>query len=144
MLLWMVNGPTKLGGPKARETVGGGRTRREILKQAVNIASAEGLEGLTIARLAKEVSMSKRRLFAHFGSKVDHLLATIDTARDIFIEAIVEPASKIEAGIKRLRVMVELWFTYVGSNVVRRGASLPQLPPNLMVDLDWAASRLLF
>ena len=124
MLLWAVNGPTKLGGPKARETVGG-RTRREILKQADNIASAEGPEGLTTARLAKEVSMSKCRLFAHLGAKVDLLLATIDTAREIFIEAIVELASKIEAGIKRLRVMVELWFTYVGSNVFRRGASLP-------------------
>lgn len=143
MLLWAVNGPTKLGGPKARETVGG-RTRRGILKQTNNIASAEGPEGLTIARLAKEVSMSKCRLFAHFGAKVDLLLATIDTACDIFIEAIVEPASKIEAGIKRLRVMVELWFTYAGSNVFRRGASLPQLPPNSMVDLDWSASRLLF
>ena len=88
--------------------------------------------------------MSQCRLFAHFGAKVDLLLATIDTACDIFIEAIVEPASKIEAGMKRLRVMVELWFTYAGRIVFRRGASLPQLPPNSMVDLDWSASRLLF
>ena len=45
----------------------GERTRKAILQRAVNIASAEGLEGLTIGRLALELSMSKSGLFAHFG-----------------------------------------------------------------------------
>ncbi|MDQ3756073.1 MAG: TetR/AcrR family transcriptional regulator, partial [Acidobacteriota bacterium] len=47
----------------------GGRTRQTILEVAVDLASAEGLEGLTIGRLAAHLSMSKSGLFAHFGSK---------------------------------------------------------------------------
>src|SRR5882762_5354470 len=63
----------------------GERTRQAILKTAVDIASAEGLEGLTIGQLATKLSMSKSGLFAHFGSKEDLQLATVDAARSIFI-----------------------------------------------------------
>ena len=55
----------------------GDRTRQSILERAVDIASVEGLEGLTIGRLADELDMSKSGLFAHFGSKEDLQLATI-------------------------------------------------------------------
>lgn len=99
----------------------GARTRHEILKQAVDLASAEGLEGLTIGRLAKDLSMSKSGLFAHFGSKVDLQLATVETARDIFVETIVDPSSKIERGLARLTTMIELWVSYVEGSVFRGG-----------------------
>jgi hypothetical protein len=42
----------------------------------VHIASAEGLEGLTISRLALELSMSKRA-FAHFGFEGRSTVATV-------------------------------------------------------------------
>ena len=69
----------------------GERTRQAILKTAVDIASAEGLEGLTIGRLATKLSLSKSGLFAHFGSKEDLQLATVDAARAIFIREVIHP-----------------------------------------------------
>lgn len=99
----------------------GAHTRRAILRKAVDIASAEGLEGLTIGRLARDLSMSKSGLFGHFGSKIELQLATVETAREIFIEAIIDPASKIEKGRARLTGMVELWISYVEGSVFRGG-----------------------
>ena len=64
----------------------GERTRQSILEHAVDLASLEGLEGLTIGRLADELGMSKSGLFAHFGSKEELQLATIEAARERFIE----------------------------------------------------------
>jgi len=70
------------------------KTRRAILRKAVNIASLEGLEGLTIGRLATTLRISKSGLFAHFGSKEDLQCAVVDEARDIFVESVVRPAFK--------------------------------------------------
>src|SRR3989442_15752818 len=61
------------------------RTHEAILEKAVQVASAEGLEGLTIGRLATELGVSKSGLFAHFGSKTDLQLATVAAARRILI-----------------------------------------------------------
>ena len=58
----------------------GEQTRAAILDRAVDLASAEGLEGLTIGRLAAELRMSKSGLFAHFGSKQELQLATVAAA----------------------------------------------------------------
>jgi AcrR family transcriptional regulator len=59
-------------------------TREMILNHAMDIASSEGLEGLTIGRLAGVLKMSKSGLFAHFGSKEELQLATINAAREVF------------------------------------------------------------
>src|SRR5260370_34881805 len=82
-------------------------TRREILRVAVDIASAEGLEGLSIGRLAAELKMSKTGIFAHFGSKEQLQLATVETARQIFLEKVVQPALKSARGLPRLNAMLE-------------------------------------
>jgi AcrR family transcriptional regulator len=66
-------------------------TRAAILERAVQIASTEGLEGLTIGRLSSELGMSKSGLFAHFGSKEDLQLATIEAAAHMFYEEVVVP-----------------------------------------------------
>ena len=58
----------------------GAETRAAILDRAVDLASVEGLEGLTIGRLAAELEMSKSGLFAHFGSKQELQLATVAAA----------------------------------------------------------------
>src|SRR5215469_7976252 len=70
----------------------GQRTREGILRAAVDLASIEGLEGLTIGRLADELNMSKSGLFAHFGSKEELQLATVQMARQIFVEHVIKPA----------------------------------------------------
>ena len=99
----------------------GGRTRRNILEAAVDIASAEGLEGLTIGRLAAQLSMSKSGLFAHFGSKEDLQLATIDTARTRFINEVIRPAFAADAGMQRLWNLCDRWLGHVQRGVFTGG-----------------------
>src|SRR6266851_5795511 len=96
-------------------------TRREILQVAVDIASAEGLEGLSIGRLAAELKMSKTGIFAHFGSKEQLQLATVETAKHIFLEKVVHPALKSPRGLPRLKAMLEHWLGHVERIVFRGG-----------------------
>src|SRR5262245_53746989 len=104
-----------------RAAARGEKTRQDILLAAVHIASAEGLEGLTIGRLADDLRLSKSGLFAHFGSKEELQLAVIGKARDIFVQEVVEPAYKSERGLVRLLAMMDCWLDYVGRNVFRGG-----------------------
>ena len=99
----------------------GERTRKAILETAVHIASAEGLEGLTIGRLALELSMSKSGLFAHFGSKEDLQVATVEAARAIFIREVIGPAFETAQGLLRLWKLCDIWLGYVQSGVFRGG-----------------------
>ena len=99
----------------------GERTRKAILETAVHIASAEGLEGLTIGRLALELSMSKSGLFAHFGSKEDLQVATVEAARAIFIREVIKPAFDSTQGLVRLWKLCDVWLGYVQSGVFRGG-----------------------
>ena len=91
-----VDGPA-VDGRRAR----GDRTRRAILDEAVQIASAEGLEGLSIGRLAEALGVSKSGLFAHFGSKVDLQVETVRAARELFMEEVLGAAS-VEGGIQEI------------------------------------------
>jgi AcrR family transcriptional regulator len=97
------------------------RTRAEILKRAVDIASAEGLEGLSIGRLASELEMSKTGVFAHFGSKEELQLATVNVAKEIFLAEVVQPALKSPSGIPRLSALLDAWLSYVERIVFRGG-----------------------
>ena len=99
----------------------GERTRKAILETAVHIASAEGLEGLTIGRLALELSMSKSGLFAHFGSKEELQVATVEAARQIFIREVIKPAFEATQGLLRLWKLCDIWLAYVQSGVFRGG-----------------------
>src|SRR6266513_2250688 len=71
----------------------GERSRNAILREAAQLATVEGLAGLSIARLAEAVGMSKSGLFAHFGSKEELQLATVETAKAVFSEKVNEPAA---------------------------------------------------
>jgi AcrR family transcriptional regulator len=99
----------------------GERTRAAILESAVHIASVEGLEGLTIGRLAAELHLSKSGLFAHFGSKEELQLATVDAARSIAIREVIGPALEAPPGLPRLWNLCDLWLSYVESGVFRGG-----------------------
>ncbi len=91
----------------------GTQTREAILDRAVDLASAEGLEGLTIGRLAAELQMSKSGLFAHFGSKQELQLATIAAAADRFRASVVEPALELPEGAPRLRALAGRYIDQV-------------------------------
>jgi AcrR family transcriptional regulator len=97
------------------------RTRAAILERAVHLASLEGLEGLTIGRLADDLGMSKSGLFGHFGSKQELQLATIEEASARFAREVVEPALARPAGDARLRALCAGFIDYLESGVFAGG-----------------------
>ena len=99
----------------------GRRTRDSILQTAVQLATVEGLDGITIGRLASELGMSKGGLYAHFGSKEELQLATIDTAREIFVETVIAPAREAERGLPRLTALMDNWLGYMRREVFKGG-----------------------
>jgi AcrR family transcriptional regulator len=92
----------------------GAQTREAILDRAVDLATVEGLEGLTIGRLSAELRMSKSGLFAHFGSKQELQLATIAAAAERFKGKVIEPALEFPDGAPRLRAMADRYLDQLG------------------------------
>jgi AcrR family transcriptional regulator len=96
-----------------RATSNGARTRTAILQTAADLASVDGLDGLSIGRLATELAMSKSGLFAHFGSKEELQLATIEEARQRYAQEVIEPACAAGSGIARLHALCEAFLSYL-------------------------------
>jgi len=106
--------------PRARRS-DGEQSRSAILDAAAQLATVEGLGGLSIARLADAVGMSKSGLFAHFGSKEELQLATVETASSIFSAQVVEPAMTAGRGIERLRRLADGYLAYVQADTFPGG-----------------------
>ncbi|MFG1905187.1 TetR/AcrR family transcriptional regulator [Kribbella sp. NPDC048928] len=107
----------KIDGRLAR----GDQTRRAVLRRAVDIASVDGLEGLSIGRLATELGISKSGLFAHFGSKEELQLATIRAARRIYADNVVLPAYEVDPGLGRVWALSQYWLDYSRTRVFPGG-----------------------
>ena len=107
--------------PPRRRRSDGERSRAAILGEAARLATVEGLEGLSLARLADAVGMSKSGLFAHFGSKEELQLATIEAASAIFEELVIEPGGAEHPGVPRLRGYVERFLHHVDEGVFPGG-----------------------
>jgi AcrR family transcriptional regulator len=105
---------------KLRRRPRGIKTRGAILQRAVNIASVEGLEALTIGKLASSLKISKSGLFAHFGSKEDLQLAVVEEAGRIFVERVIRPAFELH-GLERLRALCGHWLSYAEEKVFPGG-----------------------
>jgi AcrR family transcriptional regulator len=97
------------------------RSREAILREAARLATVDGLAGLSLAHLADAVGMSKSGLFAHFGSKEELQLATIDAASAIFEELVIEAAAGADAGVPRLRAYIERFLGHVEDGVFPGG-----------------------
>jgi AcrR family transcriptional regulator len=91
----------------------GERSRNAILREAGQLATVEGINGLSIGRLAEAVGMSKSGLFAHFGSKEELQVATIEAARAVFAEQVIEPALLAPTALERVRRLAENFLHYV-------------------------------
>jgi len=92
----------------------------KILALAMGIAAREGLAGLTIGRLARELRMSKSGLFAHFRSKRSLEMATIDEARSVF-SSVLSPAKAANEGIEQLWVLCDSWLAHIERRVFPGG-----------------------
>jgi AcrR family transcriptional regulator len=112
---------TRKRGARRRATRQPKRTREAILDRAVDLASTEGLEGLTIGRLASELEMSKSGLFGHFGSKEELQLATVEEASQHFIAEVIEPTFAVPEGADRLRALGASYIDYLERGVFSGG-----------------------
>jgi AcrR family transcriptional regulator len=99
----------------------GERSRNAILEEAARLATIEGIGGLSISRLAEAVGMSKSGLFAHFGSKEELQLATIEKADAVFAAQVFAPAAGAADGLDRLRRLAEAYLRYVESDTFPGG-----------------------
>ena len=102
----------------------GGRSRAAVLERSVQLASRDGLEGLTIGALAADLGVHKSSVHALFGSKAELQLATLSAARAILVEHVVAPALSSEAGLPRLRAIGEAWCDYLAADVFVGGCFL--------------------
>jgi AcrR family transcriptional regulator len=105
----------------------GERSRAAILREAAQLSTTEGITGLSIGRLAEAVGMSKSGLFAHFGSKEELQLATIETANELFDELVVEPSAGAADGLERMRLLIENFLRHVEGGVYRGGCFFASL-----------------
>ena len=99
----------------------GERSREAILDAAAQVATVEGIDGLSIGRLAQAVGMSKSGLFGHFGSKEELQLATIDAATELFEQHVLAPAETATDGLGRLRLLTDGYLRYVEDDVFPGG-----------------------
>jgi AcrR family transcriptional regulator len=109
--------------PRSRRTrAPGQRSRARVLEHAAKLATIEGLEGLSIGRLAEATAMPKSSVHALFGSKEELQLATVNAARDSFITEVVEPAiGSAGPGRERLLALCEGYLSYVERRVFPGG-----------------------
>jgi AcrR family transcriptional regulator len=99
----------------------GQRTRNSILEAAAALATEEGLEPLSIGRLAEATAMSKSGLFAHFGSKEELQLATVDYAATLFVAEVIAPARSAPKGLARIWALCDHMIAYSEGQVFPGG-----------------------
>lgn len=107
--------------PTDRRRIRGMRTRQAILAHAARVGSAEGLDAVSLQRLADDLGISKSGLFAHFGSKEELHLATIDAAAEIFTDEVIRPALAQPRGVARVWALCNSWLSYVERGVFPGG-----------------------
>jgi len=99
----------------------GQASRATILLAAAKLATTKGLIGLSIGDLAAEVGMSKSGLYAHFKSKEELELATIETAAAIFDSEVIQPVTRAPAGIARLKSLAHSFLSHLERRVFPGG-----------------------
>jgi AcrR family transcriptional regulator len=107
--------------PTDRRRLRGQRTRQAILLHAARVGSAEGLEEVSLQRLATDLGISKSGLFAHFGSKEELHLATIEAAAQIFGDEVIRPALAEPRGVRRVWALCTAWMSYLERGVFPGG-----------------------
>jgi AcrR family transcriptional regulator len=99
----------------------GEQTRQAILEKAAQVASRQGLEGLTIGTLADDLQLSKSGLFAHFQSKEALQVQTLRFTAELFVDEVIRPALKQPRGEKRLFALFDRWLEWAKADRLRGG-----------------------
>jgi AcrR family transcriptional regulator len=125
----------------------GARTRRAIARHAVDVASLDGLSGLSIGRLATDLGLSKSGVQTLFGTKENLQLAAVAAAEEAFADAVVRPAQAVPPGAARLRALVDALIAYTETPLFAGGcfwaANLPDFDsrPGAVRDALWRQHR---
>ena len=96
-------------------------SRASAVEAAVDLASVEGLEGITIGRLAGELSMSKSGLIGRFGDKEALQRAVLAAAIERFTDAVWRPAARAAPGLPRLEAIADAWVAHLRDGVFPGG-----------------------
>src|ERR1700716_4356983 len=104
-----------------KRRIRGDRTRQAILSRAGQLASAEGLQEVSLQRLAGELGISKSGLFAHFGSKEELQLATVEEAARVFAQEVLKPGLSVPRGLGRLWALCNAHLSYQERKVFAGG-----------------------
>ncbi|RIT42427.1 TetR/AcrR family transcriptional regulator [Mycobacteroides abscessus] len=96
-------------------TKAGDAKRSSLLADATNMASVEGLTGLSFGLFSERTRVSKSTLQTLFGSKEDLQLAILNKAVDVFTEVVMQPAESTRLGLPRLRMLMTNWLDYLGA-----------------------------
>ncbi|MFC9895248.1 TetR/AcrR family transcriptional regulator [Nocardia sp. NPDC127579] len=91
----------------------GARSRASIARHAADVASVEGLNGVTIGRLATDLGISKSGIATLFGSKESLQLAAVKAGRDAFVTEIITPSLNEPRGLPRVRALIDRWFAHI-------------------------------
>ena len=109
-------------GREPRTRAPGNRSRARVLEHAAALATLEGLDGVSIARIAAATGMPKSSVYVLFGSKQELQLATIDAARASFIRHVVTPAvTTTRPGRHRLQRLCDGYLDYVEQRIFPGG-----------------------
>ncbi|MFI1812774.1 TetR/AcrR family transcriptional regulator [Streptomyces sp. NPDC020422] len=112
-----MSGSTRTDGRVER----GNQTRRLVLGRTMDIASVEGLEGLSLGRIATELKLSKSGVFALFGSKEELQLATVRAAAAVFARRVVTPPAELPPGPGKVWALCRNWLDYSAERVFAGG-----------------------
>jgi AcrR family transcriptional regulator len=104
-----------------RQRADGRRSRDTILDTAARLATVEGLDGLSIGGLAERTGMSKSGLYAHFTSKEELQLATIERADEIFGREVLDRARTRPEGLPRLWALADEFLSHIERDVFPGG-----------------------
>jgi AcrR family transcriptional regulator len=99
----------------------GERTRLAVLDVAVSLASVDGLEAMSLARLAQATEVSKSGLFAHWPDKEALQLAVVAHAVRVWTEHVVTPAFAAPRGVRRLWALHERRMEFYAGGVLPGG-----------------------
>jgi len=104
---------------------------------ATQLASVEGVFGLTIGRLAEALGVSKSGLYAHFGSKEQLQLEAIEAAKAVFEEEVMRQAFEAPPGLPQLDAILDGFFSYVERDVFPGGCFFA----GLLAEVDARSGR---
>jgi AcrR family transcriptional regulator len=106
------------------EVAKGDRTRARILDEAVDLASVQGLGGLTLGPLAERLGLSKSGLFAHFESKQTLQVETLERAAELFRRGVTEPLRALPDRSERLSVFFARWIDWLDGSGLTGGCPI--------------------